>query len=102
MKVQNKEEILKLLTENNLELKKFGVIRIGLFGSFISDEQRDDSDVDLLVEFEPEKKSFKNFMETANLTEKLFGRKVEIVTPQSLSPYIEPYVRREVKYVQTA
>jgi len=101
MKVQSKEEILKLLSENNNQLKVYGVTKIGLFGSFIPGEQNDNSDVDLLVEFDPKKKTFKNFMKTVYFAEKLLGREVEIVTPQSLSPYIAPYIQREIEYVQT-
>lgn len=101
MKVQNKAEILKLLSDNNNQLRSYGVMKVGLFGSFISDNQNEDSDVDLLVEFDPKRKIFKNFMNISKFTEELFGRNVEIVTPQSLSPYIAPSVHKEIEYVQT-
>jgi predicted nucleotidyltransferase len=54
------------------------------------------SDVDLLVEFIPEKKSFDNFMELSFFLEGLLGRKVELVTPQSLSKHIGPHILNEV------
>jgi predicted nucleotidyltransferase len=85
-------DILKLHEE---EIKKrFGVRRIGLFGSFARGEQKETSDVDILVEFE--EPTFDNFMNLAFFLEDLFSRRVELVTPDSLSPYIAPYVEKEV------
>lgn len=58
----NKEVILQTLASHKKELSGFGVERIGLFGSFVSDENTSESDIDLLVEIRQEKKTFKNFM----------------------------------------
>jgi predicted nucleotidyltransferase len=83
------------LRRHEREIKKrFGVRRIGLFGSFARGEQKDTSDVDILVEFE--EPTFDNFMNLAFFLEDLFSRRVELVTPDSLSPYIAPYVKKEV------
>jgi predicted nucleotidyltransferase len=79
-------------------LKRFGVKRWGVFGSFARDQQDTRSDVDILVEFEQGKKSFDNFMELAFFLEDQVGRKVELVTPESLAPYIGPHILREVEY----
>jgi len=87
--------IIDILKSHEREIKeKFGVRRIGLFGSFARGEQKDTSDVDILVEFE--EPTFDNFMNLAFFLEDLFGRRVELVTPDSLSPYIAPYVKKEV------
>ena len=67
-----------------------GVRRIGLFGSFVRGERRPDSDVDLLVDFEPLGKTFDHFMELSFLLEEVLQRRVELVTPESLSPYLGP------------
>lgn len=99
--ITTKQQAVDLLKKNSGEFQKFGVKRIGIFGSFASDEQNAESDIDLLVEFIKGQKSFQNFMSTANLAESIFDRKVELVTPQSLSPYIAPYVEKEVEYVKT-
>ena len=80
----------------------YGVKQIGLFGSFVRDEGKADSDVDFLVDFEKEKKTLKNFMGLAFFLEDLFQRKVEVVTPQGLSPYIGPYILKAVEYVPLA
>jgi len=57
-------EILKILRQHKKELKqKFGVKRLGVFGSYVRDEQAEDSDVDIVVEFEKGRKTFDNFMD---------------------------------------
>ncbi|MFN8489190.1 MAG: nucleotidyltransferase family protein [Caldilineaceae bacterium] len=99
MKIQTKKNILTIIENHQEQLKNFGVKRLGLFGSFVREEQNADSDVDLLVEFEPGKKTFKNFMRLCFYLEDLFQREVELVTPEALSPYIGPHILREVEYV---
>ncbi len=87
--------VIDILKSHEREIKKrFGVKRIGLFGSSARGEQKDTSDVDILVEFE--EPTFDNFMNLAFFLEDLFSRRVELVTPDSLSPYIAPYVKKEV------
>jgi predicted nucleotidyltransferase len=98
MPVQDKQEIFALLVENESQLRRLGVRRCGLFGSFARGEQNERSDVDILVEFEAEQKTFDNFMALAFYLEDLFGRKVDLLTPESLSPYIGPHILREVEY----
>jgi predicted nucleotidyltransferase len=98
MIVQDKDQVLMLLKAHGRELQKLGVRRCGLFGSFLRGQQNSQSDVDLLIEFEPERKSFDNFMRLAFFLEETLGRKVELVTPESLSPYIGPRILREVEY----
>jgi predicted nucleotidyltransferase len=97
--ITTKQQAVDLLRQNSNEFQKFGVKRIGIFGSFVLGKQDSKSDIDLLVEFDEGKKSFRNFMGTASLAETIFDRKVDLVTPQSLSPHIAPYVEREVEYV---
>ncbi len=101
-KVKTKDDIVYRILGEQKQLALLGVISIGLFGSFVRGEQTDCSDIDLLVEFLPEKHSFDNFMDVAFLLEDLLGRKVEIVTPDALSPHIGPHVLNEVERVLTA
>jgi predicted nucleotidyltransferase len=100
--VRNKAEALQRILGARRQLASLGVLSIGLFGSFARGEQTPSSDVDLLVEFAPEKHSFDNFMETAFLLEDLLARRVELVTPQALSPHIGPQILREVERVPIA
>ena len=82
------------------ELSKFGVQNIGLFGSYSRNEQSAKSDIDLLIDFEPEKESFDNFMAVYDIFESIFkNEKIEVVTKNGLSPYIGPKILNEVMYV---
>ena len=95
-----KENILKTLKSNKLKLSKVGIRNVGLFGSYIRNEQSSESDIDLVVDFEPEKEKFINFMAVYDLFEKLFkNEKIEVVTKNGLSPYIGLKILNEVQYV---
>jgi len=97
--VQNKEAILSLLQMKRNEIRRFGVSKLSLFGSFLTDRFHADSDVDFLVEFHPNMKTYDHFMELSFFLEDLLGRRVELVTPQSLSPYIGPHILKEAQHV---
>lgn len=100
--VQTKEQIFSLLQQHRAQLQRLGVKRCGLFGSFLRGESNVNSDVDMLVEFEPEQKTFDNFMHLAFFLEETFGRKVELLTPESLNKYSGPAILREVEYEAVA
>ena len=101
MKIHNisSEKIINMLKDHNEILRKYEVKRIGLFGSFARGDQKKNSDIDFLVEFE--KPVFENFMDLTFYLEELFGRKIELITNGNLSPYIQPYVEKEVKWHET-
>jgi len=81
-------------------LATYGINRIGLFGSYVRDEQQPESDIDILVDFESGKETFDNLMDLYNYLEDLFvGEKIEVVTVNGLSPYIGQHILREVNYV---
>ncbi len=65
MAVQTKEGVFTLLQDHKDRIRQFGVKRLGLFGSFVRQQQDAESDVDVLVEFEPERKTFDAFMQLA-------------------------------------
>ena len=95
----NKQTITRFIRRNREHIRSFGVVRIGLFGSFVRNEQRFDSDIDLLVEYDAGQASFKNLMHLAFFFEDSFHRKIELVTPSSLSTRLKQYVEQEVEYV---
>ena len=97
-----KKIIYAELQKNKAVLEQYGVKQIGLFGSFVRNEGTEESDIDFLVDFEKEKKTFDNFMDLAFFLEDLFQRKVEVVTPQGLSPYIGPRILKTVENVPLA
>jgi len=70
-----KNYILKTLKSNKRRFSKLGITSIGLFGSYIRNEQSKDSDIDLLIDFDPEKENFENYMAVYDLFEQLFKMK---------------------------
>ena len=100
--IKTKQDILDVLDQNRSHLRALGVSRIGLFGSFLRGEQRLDSDIDLLVEFDPGQKTFDSFMELSFFLEEVLQHRIELVTVESLSPYIGPHILKEVEYVALA
>ncbi len=76
----NKEQVVELLREKSAYLaSEFGIRKIGLFGSFAKGHSSDKSDIDIVVEFE--RPIGLRFIDLAEYLEKLFGRKVDILTP---------------------
>lgn len=76
-------------------LQRRGVAHAGVFGSFACGEQRPDSDLDLLVEFE----GWSSLIDMAGLRldlQDLLGRRVDVVTPDGLSPSIRDHVMRDL------
>lgn len=95
-----KQEIIKKLKSKKSYFTRFGIRNVGLFGSYLRDEQSNESDIDLLIDFEPEKENFDNFMAAYDFLEDLFqNEKIEIVTKNGLSPHIGPSILKEVLYV---
>ncbi len=95
-----KEQIVETITSTKPELKSFGIRSIGLFGSYVRGEQTRTSDIDILIDFEPDKENYDNYMAVYDIIEQLFlNEKVEIVTKNGLSPYIGPSILNEVLYV---
>jgi len=99
VKLHTKQELLSAISTNRDAIKAYGVNSLGIFGSFSKGTSTELSDVDLLVDFVPGKKTFDNFMDLSFFLEELFGRKVELVTPQSLSKFIGPHILKEVENV---
>ena len=93
--------ILKMLREHGDVLEKYSVKRIGLFGSYARGKQKRGSDIDFLVEFE--KPTYDNFYDLIVYLEKLFGRKVEVLTPDGVDsirvPEVAQSIRDSVVYV---
>ncbi len=91
------EAVIKILKElEPILTREYKVARIGVFGSIVRGEQTGKSDVDILVEFS-EPIGLK-FFDLAEFLERKLGRKVDLVSVSALSPYIKPYVEREVVF----
>ncbi|ADO44692.1 DNA polymerase beta domain protein region [Hydrogenobacter thermophilus TK-6] len=102
-KITRKDEVIEKLRENMGKLREFGVKRIGIFGSVVKEALRTDSDIDLIVEFERGKATFKNVSGLIDFLEDLFGRKVDILTPDGIASirisHIRHQIEREIEYV---
>ena len=95
------EEIKKILVEHKEELRgKYCIIEIGIFGSYIRDEQHITSDMDILIEFEEDAKiSLLEFVRIENYLCDLLGVKVDLVEKSALKPSIGKHILKEVSYL---
>lgn len=93
------KEIEILIKKNREELKqKYGLNKIGIFGSYVKGEQDEDSDIDILVEVKRPMGLIK-FIKLENCLSEIFGIKVDLVTKKALKPYIGKRILQEVRYV---
>lgn len=90
------DEIFGQIEKNRLEIKKYGVRKLGIFGSVARGEASPDSDVDFLVELE--KETFRAYMGLKFYLEDLLGRKVDLVLPETIKPSLRDSIMDEVKY----
>jgi predicted nucleotidyltransferase len=97
--VQTKAEVFERLRAYKTVLFGLGVRRCGVFGSFVRGEMTPESDVDVLITFEPTLKTFNNFMDLAFFLEDLMGRDVDVLTPEYLSPIFGHRILAEVEDV---
>jgi hypothetical protein len=92
-----RREIENIISENLPYLKqKYGVKKIGLFGSFVRNEETINSDVDILVEFE--RSIGWDFFDLQDFLEQKLGTKVDLVTPLGLKPRMKDKVLKEVVF----
>ena len=92
------EEIKNTLTKQKQELRqKYSVKEIGIFGSYVRGEQKKQSDIDLLVEFEePSNITLLDFIRLENYLSEILGAKVDLVEKHTLKPRIGKRVLQEV------
>lgn len=100
--VLNREQAVERLARCADEVRALGVVRLALFGSILRGQATADSDVDLLVQFAPGAKSYSRFFALSELLEARLGRRVELVTPEALSPFIGPRILAEAQDVLRA
>lgn len=93
-----REKLFSLIKENRANLTKLGVKSLSLFGSVARGEDTENSDVDMLVEFEG-KVTFDSFMDTKFFLEDLLGVSVDLVMPQTIRPQIKPYIMQDLVHV---
>lgn len=95
--MNSRADIISILEKNREAIKGMGVREIGIFGSFARNEQRANSDVDVIVELDSN--TFDAYMDVLFFLEDLFGRKVDLVVKHTIKPMIRNRVLRETVYV---
>lgn len=100
--VTSKVDIIQLIQSEALPIKALGAERLGLFGSFARGEQKETSDIDLVVEFRPGMKTFSNLFDMAELLEKLLQRKVDLLTWEGMASFVQNEAKKDIEYVSFA
>ncbi|HMK93861.1 MAG TPA: nucleotidyltransferase family protein [Candidatus Limnocylindrales bacterium] len=91
-------EIKQTLAQHKQELKRdYGVKELGVFGSYVRGQQKEQSDVDVLVEFEEHSNlTLLDFARLENYLSELVGVKVDLVEKKTLKPRIGKHILEEV------
>jgi uncharacterized protein len=93
------KRILNEIRKHKTEITEvYHVKEIGVFGSYIRGEERADSDVDILVDFEKPIDLFR-FLDLEERLSELSGKKVDLVSKNALKPYIGKEILKEVQYL---
>ena len=96
--MKNRTEVLHILGLLKDELRDhYHVKRIALFGSYAREEQKEDSDIDVLVEFDSGADLF-DFVGLSQYLEERLGRSVDVVPSTALRPEIQSHVTRDLLY----
>ena len=96
----SKQGLIKAIQDNTDTLKAYDVKSMGIFGSFALSRQTTKSDVDVLVEFKKEGKTFDNYMGLKLFLEELFNRRVDLVIKDTLKARIKDRVLSEPAYAR--
>ncbi len=94
--VMSINQICRKLQQHKKELRAYGVEKIAIFGSVVRHEEKPDSDIDILVDFDPTKGLF-IFIDLKFYLETLLGRKVDLVTKNGLHPALKDKILKEAK-----
>lgn len=92
---KTREDVIKIIQQNQANLAELKVKRLGIFGSFARGDQTAKSDVDLLVEFSDSVGYF-HFFEVQSFLAKILGRNVDLATKRALRPEYQEEVEKEL------
>ncbi|MBA4311532.1 MAG: nucleotidyltransferase [Chlorobiaceae bacterium] len=97
--MKNLNTVKKILVKHKPEIvKRFHVKEIGVFGSYVRNEQKKRSDVDILVEYS-KVPGFFEYLDLEEYLSNLLNLKVDLVMKSALKPYIGKYILQEVMYL---
>jgi len=94
------EEIIEFLQRKRSVLNRFVVKSIALFGSYISGQANNNSDIDLLVEFKEGAKTFDNYMDLKFYLEDNLNKDVDLVIKDALKEELKEDILGSAKYAQ--
>lgn len=95
-----REQITDFIKSHKAEfLEKYGVYKIGLFGSIARGEQTESSDIDIAIEMEQARKNLHNFLSFKRYLENEFGANVDLGIESTLKPTVKEKIKREIIYV---
>ena len=97
--VTSKRDIIQQIQSKASSIKALGAERLGLFGSFARGEQKETSDIDVVVEFRPGMKTYSNLFDMAELLEKLLQKKVDLLTWEGMAGFVQSEVQKDIEYV---
>ena len=89
---------LSLSIQKTMLLKKYKVNRLGIFGSYVRGEQQQDSDLDVLIDYE-DPPSLVTLIELEYYLSEVIGVKVDLVTNNGIKPQLKDYILKEVVYI---
>lgn len=91
------KNVIKKIEGKKKEILKHGVKKIGIFGSIVRGEQKNNSDIDILIVMD--NPTFDKYMDLKAMFERLFKKKVDLVIEDDLKPELK-YVKKEAKYAK--
>lgn len=90
------KDILNILKDSKKTLSdKYGVTDIAVFGSYVRNEHKGKSDIDIFVELKREFKTFDNFMDLKFYLQKITSKKIDLVIKESIRKELKPSVFKE-------
>lgn len=94
------QSVKQTLEDQKSTIQQFGIKNIGVYGSIARNEQTELSDIDLLLDFIPGKKTYKNYSSSIDFLRSLFSRPVDATTPQAIPQRLMPYIQKDITYVK--
>lgn len=94
-----REEVLQVLKDHEAELRKLGVTHAALFGSLARGEAGAESDIDIMVELDPEAKvGLWGYAGVIEYVRGLFNRPVDVAQKAALKRHVRPSAERDARY----
>lgn len=94
------QQVRSTIEQHKQTLQTFGLKRVGIFGSLATGTATRTSDIDVLLDFDPKQKTYRNFYQSASYLERILDRPVDALTPQSLSTSLREAITPDLTYVQ--